>query len=361
MDILALEDVTHHFGETRALDRISIGVEAGELVCLLGPSGCGKTTALRIAAGLETLQHGRVLLDGEVVADGEQDTPPEARSVGLVFQDYALFPHLTVTENVAFGLRSLPRRERRERAREVLKQVGMEGLADAHPHMLSGGQQQRVAVARALAPRPRVMLMDEPFSGLDVTLRHRVRDETLHVLKETGTATLMVTHDPEEAMFMADRVALMREGGIVQMGTPAQLYAAPATEFVASFFGDINRLQGVVREGRVTTPLGTLDAGRLPEGAQANVLVRPEAVRLHPASDDGGPGARTGRVLASRLLGRSSVVHLALDAAAGEAAEAPRHVHARVPGRFLPPENTRVEIDIDPQQAFVFAAQPDAA
>ncbi|WP_218119109.1 ABC transporter ATP-binding protein [Limimonas halophila] len=365
MDILTLENVTHDFGSTRALDSLSIGVEAGELVCLLGPSGCGKTTALRIAAGLEPLQAGRVLLDGEVVADADQDTPPEARSVGLVFQDYALFPHLTVVDNVAFGLRKLPRRRRRERAMAVLRQVGMAELADAHPHMLSGGQQQRVAVARALAPRPRVMLMDEPFSGLDVTLRHQVRDETLHILKQTGTATLMVTHDPEEAMFMADRVVLMRGGRIVQMGTPAQLYAAPANEFVAAFFGDINRLHGVVRQGRVSTPLGELDAGRLPEGAPANVLVRPEAVRLHPVDGDAASGARTGRVLASRLLGRSSVVHLVLDNPADsgsiQADRAGPHVHARVPGRFLPPENTCVEIDIDPYQAFVFPAHEDAA
>ena len=251
MEVLKLEHVSHDFGEVRAVDDVTLCVGRGELVCLLGPSGCGKTTALRIAAGLERLQQGRVLIDGVPVGDQKHDVPPEDRSVGLVFQDYALFPHLDVKGNVAFGLRGWSRRDRDARAYEVLEQVGMGQLADAHPHMLSGGQQQRVALARALAPNPKVMLLDEPFSGLDVTLRHTIRDETLNVLKTAGAATLMVTHDPEEAMFMADRVALMRDGRVVQSGPPAELYANPVDKFVASFFGDINRLAGQVKGGQV--------------------------------------------------------------------------------------------------------------
>jgi len=361
---LRLERISHWYGRLQAVSDVSLSVHPGELVCLLGPSGCGKTTVLRVAAGLESLQAGRVLLDEASVADGAGEVPPEDRSVGLVFQDYALFPHLTVRRNVMFGLRGLPKAERRRRAETTLRQVGMAESAECYPHMLSGGQQQRVAVARALAPKPRVMLLDEPFSGLDVTLRHQVRDETLHVLKESGAATLMVTHDPEEAMFMADRVALMRDGHLEQVGPPPDLYNAPASRFVASFFGDVNRIPAVVHKGGVTTPLGTLDAGRFTEGTPVEVLVRPEALRLQPLGAGAADAAASARVLTARLLGRSSMVHLSVPPARvnGHApSESARlHLHARIPGRFLPSEETHLAINLDRSQAFVFP-RDDAA
>ena len=242
MSALTLEHVTHAYRDVVAVEDLGLSVEPEELVCLLGPSGCGKTTALRITAGLEPLQRGRILMDGETVAGDGIDVPPEDRNVGLVFQDYALFPHLSVSGNVAFGLTRSRAAERRARTREALQQVGMADYSDAYPHRLSGGEQQRVALARALAPDPKIMLLDEPFSGLDLQLRKQVRDETLHVLKKSGAATLMVTHDPEEAMFMADRVALMRAGRLIQVGRPSELYFAPQDAFVAGFFGDVNRL-----------------------------------------------------------------------------------------------------------------------
>jgi len=230
---LAFDDVSHAFGPLKAVDGMTLEVERGELVCLLGPSGCGKTTALRVAAGLEHLQQGRVRVNGRTVAEPGRELAPEARGVGLVFQDFALFPHLSVRDNVAFGLRGLDAAERRRRVDRVLAQVDMVEQSGSWPHTLSGGQQQRIALARALAPRPRVMLLDEPFSGLDSSLRNLIRDQTLHVLKESGAATLMVTHDPEEAMFMADRIALMRGGRLVQVGRPTELYFSPADAFVA--------------------------------------------------------------------------------------------------------------------------------
>ncbi len=353
MSALTLEHVSHAYGEIVAAEDLGLSVAPEELVCLLGPSGCGKTTVLRIAAGLEPLQQGRVLLDGKVVADDGIDLPPEARNVGLVFQDFALFPHLSVRDNVAFGLTRLSAEARRDRVAATLAQVGMAGLAGSYPHRLSGGEQQRVALARALAPQPKVMLLDEPFSGLDVQLRHQVRDETLHVLKRSGAATLMVTHDPEEAMFMADRVAVMRAGRLIQVGAPTDLYFAPRDAFVAGFFGDVNRLEGTVEDGRVATPFGPVAARNLDEGTQVEVLIRPEALNLRPAEAGDGPRPGLARVITARMLGRSSLVHLSV----ANGPEQELHLHARIPGRFLPEENEVFEVNLDHSQAFVFSVK----
>jgi iron(III) transport system ATP-binding protein len=354
MSALVLEHVSHAYGPTLAVDDVSLSIEPEELVCLLGPSGCGKTTALRVAAGLEPLQRGRVLMNGQVMADGTIDIPPERRSVGLVFQDYALFPHLDVLENVAFGLARTSAAERKAGARAALTQVGMTDYAKVYPHHLSGGQQQRVALARALAPKPAVMLLDEPFSGLDRQLRNQVRDEALHVLKQSRAASLMVTHDPEEAMFMADRVALMSAGRIVQVGPPSELYISPCNAFVASFFGEVNRIAGQVEEGRVVTPFGVLEAKGLASGTAVDVLIRPEALRLEAISPGSAANGAVAKVLAARMLGRSSLIHLSVAAANGH----DLHLHARVPGRFLPREAVELGISLDLSQAFVFPAGP---
>ena len=353
MEALVFEGVSHRYGDLIAVDDLSLSVAAGEVVCLLGPSGCGKTTALRIAAGLEMLQSGRVRMSGETVAEVGRDLPPEERNVGLVFQDYALFPHLDVLRNVTFGLRDRPARKAEALALETLGQVGMADYRKAFPHKLSGGQQQRVALARALAPRPRVMLLDEPFSGLDSRLRDEVRDQTLHVLKRNGTAALMVTHDPEEAMFMADRIALMRNGKLVQLGSPAELYYQPVDAFAASFFGEINQLESQVRGGLVSTPLGMLRAFGLDDGTPVSVLVRPEGIKLLPTDGEWTVGERgaIAKVIAARLLGRSSLVHMSVPLAQG----GEMHLHARVPGRFLPSTDEVFAVDLDFNQAFVFA------
>ena len=350
MDALSLQNVSHRYGRLLAVDDVNLSLQEGEVVCLLGPSGCGKTTVLRVAAGLERLQKGSVSLGGELVAGEGRDTPPEDRGVGLVFQDFALFPHLSVARNVAFGLRGVSGAETKARVAAALEQVSMAEYAEAYPHMLSGGQQQRVALARALAPQPRVMLLDEPFSGLDLRLRNQIRDDTLHVLKESGTSTLMVTHDPEEAMFMADRIALMRRGKIVQVGRPTDLYGNPANAFAASFFGDINKLEGVVEAGSVITPFGRVAAAGLAEGAPVEVLIRPEALRLSRPAQNGAETEGLARVMASRMLGRTSLVHLtSLD----EGEDAP-HLHARIPGSYLPQEDEVLQVQLDLSQTFVF-------
>jgi len=360
MDGLALEQVSHSFGRVRALADVDLTVRSGEIVCLVGPSGCGKSTLLRLAAGLEPLQRGRVAIDGRTMAEPGRSVPPEARRIGLVFQDYALFPHLSVIENVTFGLEGSGAAARRERALDVLRQVGMAESAGAYPHTLSGGQQQRVALARALAPSPQLMLFDEPFSGLDTRLRDQVRDQTLHVLKQRGATTLLVTHDPEEAMFMGDRIAVMRAGRIEQVGRPVDVYFHPASPFVANFFSELNRLRSAVAAGKVATPFGSLKAAGLEEGAAVDVLIRPEALRLGyaPEGENGGAdGADAGgaRVVTSHMLGRSTLIHLD----AGEFRGQKLHFHSRIPGNLAFGEGDRVKITLDPSQAFVFLAGGD--
>ncbi len=341
---LRLSGIRHAYGAREILRGIDLEVAPGEILCLLGPSGDGKTTLLRLVAGLEPLQAGRIELDNAPLAEPGRELPPEARRIGFVFQDYALFPHLTVAGNVAFGLGGAPRGERAWQVAEALARVGLEALANAYPHTLSGGQQQRVALARALAPRPRALLLDEAFASLDARLREQVRDDTLHVLQSAGIPALIVTHDAEEAMFLADRIALMQEGRVVQLGTPEDLYLRPASPFVASFLGEVNRLPARIRAGRAETPLGALPC-TLPDGL-AELLLRPEGLRLGVAE---GP---TARVEACRLLGATSIAHLALPDGTGGTI----HLHARLPPGLPLRRGDQVTVALDPERAFVFPA-----
>ncbi|MCP4328094.1 MAG: ABC transporter ATP-binding protein [Alphaproteobacteria bacterium] len=348
---LVVENVDHRYGDIVAADDVHLAVAPGQVVCLVGPSGCGKTTLLRLIAGLEDLQSGRIMIGGREVAGPGHLLPPEERGVGMLFQDYALFPHLSVADNVAFGLRKIAAAQRKARVDDVLDQVGMLDYSAAYPHTLSGGQQQRVALARALAPSPKVMLLDEPFSGLDQRLREQVRDQAFHVLKDSEAATLMVTHDPEEAMFMADLIAVMQNGRLAQIGTPIEIYFHPNSAFVTEFFSEVNSIEGVVADGRVATAVGTITSDGLAEGTAVDILIRPEAIRMSRVTD-GGP-EYPAKVLESRIIGRSSLIHLEIFQQGGPSL----HLHSRVPGKFLPQENEIVGIDLDVDQAFVFSRE----
>jgi iron(III) transport system ATP-binding protein len=345
---LRLSGIRHAYGGREVIRGVDLHVRPGEILCLLGPSGDGKTTLLRLVAGLEPLQAGRIELGGVVVGEPGREVPPEQRHVGFVFQDYALFPHLTVAENVAFGLNRIPRGERSWAVTEALARVGLETYANAYPHMLSGGQQQRVALARALAPRPQVVLLDEAFASLDARLREQVRDDTLHVLQTAGIPAMIVTHDAEEAMFLADRIALMRGGKVVQLGRPEELYLAPTDPFVATFLGEVNRLPARLRAGRAETPIGSLPirpGADLAEGP-AEVLLRPEGLLVQT---EGGIPAE---VEACRLLGATTLVHLAVADGAGGVL----HLHARLPPGIRLARGQRVTVAMDPERAFVFPA-----
>lgn len=343
---LAFENIHHAYGATETLHGVSLSIEPGEILCLLGHSGCGKTTLMRIAAGVETQTSGRVLINGEEVAGPNRVLPPEARGVGLMFQDYALFPHLTNRENVMFGLTRLTRAAAREVADQMLKRVGLGSYADDYPHALSGGEQQRVALARAIAPRPGILLMDEPFSGLDRRLRDDVREETLAILRETRATCVMVTHDPEEAMRMGDRIALMRAGRLVQHGTAEELYLRPVDPFAARFFTEVNEFDGVVRGDRVDCPLGLVPFAPVAtdlDGQSVQVCLRPDGIQLLPA----GQGLPA-RVLSRRFIGTVDLVQLAFPGS-------DRPLQARLrPGVQAVP-GMDVGIELDKRDVLVFA------
>ena len=299
--ILQLTEVSKKYASSSisAVDRVNLNLERGELLGLLGPSGCGKTTLLRIVAGFEKISQGRVKIGGNLICDRKQDTPPEKRNTGMVFQDYALFPHLTVAENIAFGLKGkksfgrLSSKDIKRRISEVLDLVGLSGLEKRYPHELSGGQQQRVALARALAPQPALILLDEPLSNLDVQVRYRLREEIRRILKAAGISAIFVTHDREEALAISDKIAVMRNGKIEQIGTPEEIYTRPSSRFVAEFVTQANFITAR-REGKLwKTEIGEVDlnsllltqAGNIDLTDKAEVMLRQEDIIITPDSN----------------------------------------------------------------------------
>jgi iron(III) transport system ATP-binding protein len=305
MHLLSLEHVTKSYPAQPlpAVDRLSLELEKGEILALLGPSGCGKTTTLRLIAGFEQPDAGVVAIGGKVVANGRMAVPPEQRGVGVVFQEYTLFPHLTVEENVRFGLRRLTTQERRQRLRQMLDMVGLSAFAQRYPHELSGGQQQRVALARALAPRPAVLLLDEPFSNLDADLRSQMLHEVYAILRNLEIITVFVTHDHEEAFTVADRVGVLNAGRLEQLGRPEEIYHQPATRFVARFVGQANFLPGRVVGAGIETDIGTFpNPHGLPEGSAVEMMIRPHQLELRPDA------MGNGLVVSRRFRGADALV-----------------------------------------------------
>tara|TARA_B100001179_G_scaffold231269_1_gene220764 strand:+ start:2733 stop:3905 length:1173 start_codon:yes stop_codon:yes gene_type:complete len=354
---LEIRNLTRSFGGREVVQDVSLSVAPGQVTCLLGPSGCGKSTTLRIIAGVDRQDGGAVLMDGRVLSDARTHVPPEQRKIGLMFQDFALFPHLSVARNVAFGL-SGPEAEARARVETLLEQVNLGRFIDAHPHELSGGEQQRVALARALAPRPKIMLMDEPFSGLDNRLRDDIRDETLQILKAEGTAVLLVTHEPDEAMRMADEIALMRGGRVVQRGAPYHIYNNPVDRPAAAFFSDINVVSGTVNGALTMTPFGEFLAPGIADGTDVEIVIRPQHLRIdferrdgHAPTERDGLPAR-GVVERSRFMGRESLVEFRMDHDGSL-------LRATVPAVFLPKPGTALMLTLRRDRCFLFPAQAD--
>ncbi|MBR2655982.1 MAG: ABC transporter ATP-binding protein [Loktanella sp.] len=348
---LAVSHLVKTFAGRRVVDDVSLNVMPGQVTCLLGPSGCGKSTTLRIIAGVDMQDSGTIHVDGQLICDTVQRVPPEGRSIGLMFQDFALFPHLTVAQNVGFGLRG---KQDQGRVETLLKKVGMLRYLHDYPHQLSGGEQQRVALARALAPRPRIMLMDEPFSGLDDRLRDDIRDETLEILKSEGTAVLLVTHEPHEALRMADEIALMRDGRVVQRGSPYNIYNAPTDLQAAGFFSDINVIRGKVQGALTDTPFGQFLAPGVPDGTEVDIVIRPQHLKIdfdragrgpNPTPQDGT--AARGVVQRARFIGASSLVEFRMDFDGSI-------LRAAVPSVFLPKVGTPLWLMIRRDRCFVF-------
>lgn len=330
MPLLEIKDVSVSFGDTKVLSGISLELESKQLLAVLGSSGAGKSTLMRLIAGFDALDSGSITLDGITLSDSRLTVAPESRSVGIVPQDSALFPHLTVRQNIGFGLFGLSRTDRDQRVDELLKLIRMEEFASRMPEELSGGQVQRVALARALAPKPKLILLDEPFSALDAELRQQLRDEVRQVLRAEGATAILVTHDQEEALSLADRVAVLREGKIIQVGSPSEIYNSPADVGIATFLGESVLVDGKVSGGKILTDLGSLSAlNNVAEGATGVVAIRSENFYLQP--NPTGDSEVVGRV----FFGHDALVEV----------QTPKlRIRARSNGPFAPEVGMRVTV-----------------
>jgi len=342
---LEVENVDAGYGDLQVVSQVSFSLEPGHIGCILGPSGCGKTTVLRVIAGFEAVWAGRILIDRVVVSSDDTCLVPEKRNVGMVFQDFALFPHLSVEDNVRFGLKGMPAKQQQARVQEMLAIVGMPAYAQAWPHQLSGGQQQRIALARALAPKPSVLLLDEPFSSMDAELREQLAREVRNILKQENSTAILVTHDQHEAFAMADRICVMHEGVIQQQGSGYELYHQPANRFVADFVG-----QGVIIPARVEnattvkTDLGLI-VGRTPlgvePGSMVDVLIRPDDVVHDDASSE------SAIVVEKAFRGADFLYYLRMDSGIEVMCLAPSHHNHRI--------NERIGIRLDVDHLVTFA------
>ena len=348
--MLKLDSVSYVIEDEKILGDISFEAVDGELLCLLGPSGSGKTSTLRLIAGLAKLETGTIYVNGKTVSSRSITIPPHKRDIGFLFQDFALFPHLTVTQNIRYGLAGLEKHKAIPRTQELLEQIRLTTHAHKYPHTLSGGEQQRVALARAVASRPRLLLLDEPFSNLDTSLREQVREETVEITKNHGVTTVMVTHDPDEAMSVADRIVLINNGKVVQIDTPERLYNNPVDEFSAGFFGNINRVTGTVVEKEIKTKIGNIPSAGLKNGSVVDVFIRPDGVKLLPPEKRPHNSKDEAWVCGVRYRGNSSLIRVGI----GCWPEPHTHLEANHPHTIPMKTGDRLALKLDHSKTFVF-------
>ena len=356
--MLEFLNISHKYDKKVILNDFSFKLEKGEIVSLLGPSGCGKTTLLKLASGIEKLQKGEIKLNDEIVSSLNFHLNSDKRQIGYVFQDFALFPHLTVMENIFFGISKNNIKKISQKIQKLMDEIDISNLANNYPHELSGGQQQQVALIRAMSSNPKIIFLDEPYSNLDSRLKEKIRDQMLHILREHKISVLLVTHDPEEAMFMSNKIGVLNNGCIEQFGTPLDIYLRPKSAFVAEFFGDINIFDGIAKEGSVSTVLGNFGCSKRFNDKKVKIIIRDEAIKLFSvtkinlnAKDKKNyvKCPHYGYVIESRLLAGSSLVHLSL-----KLDELNFHIHAKIPGLNFFKVDEKVIIKTDSTLTFIF-------
>ena len=346
MSAVEITNLSHTIGNKEILRNINFALSKDSISCILGPSGSGKTSLLKLIAGLERVQNGSIKINSKEVSSKSKHLPTEKRNIGFLFQDYALFPHLTVKQNLEYPVnyKTSP-----HTIDDIIKLIKLPNSLNKYPHELSGGEQQRVALARSIISNPDILLLDEPFSSLDLNLREDVRDDTLHLLQKSNVSVIIVTHDPFEAMFISNQINIMdTTGRIVQSGSPAELYNNPANSYVAEFFGETNRFEGVVKNAQIITPVGKISAPKELENKNVKIHIRPRGIRLNkqPTPVNGIKGT----VMASKLMGSFSFIHLSVLDKDNEIV----HIHSHMPADFNPKQSSAVGIEIDEKQTFIF-------
>ena len=344
-----INNLSFSMNEKKILNNINLQLEKEKIACILGPSGCGKTTLLKLIAGLSKVQEGEIFLNENLVSSSNIHLKTEKRKIGFLFQDYALFPHQTVKQNLQFAIKD---KSTSHRVEEIMDVIKLSDSLEKYPHELSGGEQQRVALARSIIAKPDLLLLDEPFSSLDLNLKEEVRDDTLHLLQKSNISVLLVTHDPFEAMFISNQINIMNKNGeIVQSGSPTDLYNLPNSSYVANFFGETNKFQGVVKDTIVETPVGEFKVENSLESKNVDIFIRPEAVKL--SKEQTPVNGIKGTVMASKLMGTYSFIHLSVLSKNNDVV----HVHSHMPPNFLPNQSSAVGIEIDKEQTFIFPSK----
>ena len=345
--ILDIKDLHHNYGDVQALNKLNFSIKKNSIVSILGPSGCGKTTLIRVIAGLEEIQKGEIYIEEDLVANTKFNLPPENRPISYVFQDFALFPHMSVLENISFAAGS--HKNKKQLLDQVIQLAKVEGFLDKYPHSLSGGEQQRVALARSIAVQPKLLLLDEPFSDLDLNLKTEIIDDTLHLINSLESSAIVVTHNAEEAMFLSDTIIVMEKGSIVQIGSPHEIYFKPSNLYVASLFGETNIFESEVIDNYCLTPLGAIKSTNISNNQKVNIVIRPEAIKLNLEKS---PllNPNSGVVVDSKFLGNNTIVHMTVN----DVQNNKHHIHSKIGGNFLPPAASSVSITLDQSQIFIF-------
>ena len=347
MSALKINNLNHKIRNSEILKDVSIETEEDKIACILGPSGSGKTTLLKLIAGLEDTQKGEIYIKDKLVSSSNTHIKTEERDIGFLFQDFALFPHLTVKENLKFAING--NADANIEINEIMKLIKLPNSLKKYPHELSGGEQQRVALARSIISKPKLLLLDEPFSNLDLSLREEIRDDTLHLLQKFNISVIIVTHDPFEAMFISNKIYILEQNGsIVQSGSPNDLYNNPISSYVAEFFGETNKFSGIVKNSKVQTAGGEISINSNFESRKVDIHIRPQAIKL--SKEKTPVNGIKGTVMASKLMGSYSFIHLSVLNNNKDII----HVHSHMPPNFNPKQSTAVGIEIDTEKIFVF-------